>query len=94
MFHKGKCQVCGKETDVAKCGSVFGPDEKFLYCEECMETGAEPYNELVTYICNSECGPDELTDAFNEIIDASVKAANKTTKQFWKDVKRERAQEE
>lgn len=93
MFHKGKCQVCGKETEVAECESVFGTEIKFWYCEDCMIAGAEPYHDLVTYICGLDCDEDNLTDDFKEIVGASVEAAGKNASQFWKDVEREKAQE-
>ena len=90
MFHRGICQVCGKETDVAELGSLFGLDVKFRYCEDCMESGAEPYAEMVTYIAQAGCEPEDLIADFTKIVEASAKAAGKSVNRFWKDVRRER----
>ena len=38
IAHKGRCDVCGKQTDVAVCASSCGPIS-LAYCRSCLEAG-------------------------------------------------------
>lgn len=43
----GKCAVCGKETKVVVRASSCGPIS-LAYCKNCLSSGLEPYDLLVT----------------------------------------------
>ena len=36
IAHKGTCDVCGKQADVAVCASSCGPIS-LAYCRDCLE---------------------------------------------------------
>lgn len=74
----GKCDVCGKETEVyAACSSCGGIS--FSYCSECLKKGLEPYGALVgigLYF-------DEISDDYKQdILLPSLKFHGKTPKEF------------
>ena len=80
----GKCDVCGKETEVfaacSACGAI-----SFSYCQECMSAGIEPYDALVgmaLYV-------DEFNESFKEqILLPSLKFHGKTMEEFELDVQK------
>lgn len=41
-----KCDVCGKEAETVVCCSSCGAIS-FAYCQECLNSGREPYDALV-----------------------------------------------
>ena len=83
---KGKCAVCGKEGEVfvacSACGAI-----SFAYCEDCLNTGAEPYGALVEYISCAGDSPEDINDTYLKIIRDTLSRLNITEEQFWKDVK-------
>lgn len=84
----GKCQVCGKNSDnlivaASTCGAM-----SFAYCPECLESGAEPYGELVLYVSLAGSKPEDINDMYKEIIDCTLKRLNIQKEKFWADVKK------
>jgi hypothetical protein len=80
------CEVCGKETfDYKVVSSALGP-VSFRYCPDCLESGAEPYNMLVSTVAMIG-GVDAVAPWFKKVIETSCKAANKSEEEFLKDVK-------
>ncbi len=49
IAHEGRCDVCGKQTNVAVCASSCGPIS-LAYCRSCLEAGLEPYGIMLAYI--------------------------------------------
>lgn len=83
----GKCNVCGKETDkLYVCCSSCGA-ESFAYCEDCLRAGAEPYSALVSYISCAGNKPEDINEAYRNIIKATLKRLNVSEEKFWADVK-------
>lgn len=83
---KGKCAVCGKEGEVFVAASACGAIS-FAYCEDCLRAGAEPYDELVSYISCAGNSPEYINDTYLKIIRDTLSRLNITEEQFWKDVK-------
>ena len=78
----GKCEVCGKETEVVVACSACGAISS-AYCHRCLEHSYEPYGNLVGMGLTS----DEIRDDFKqEILLPSLKFLGKTLEQFDKDV--------
>lgn len=81
----GKCAVCNKETDTvvacSTCGGIC-----FEYCQDCIQSGFEPYSALVGMGLYS----NEMSKQYREnILIPSLKFHNKTIEQFDEDVKEE-----
>lgn len=79
----GKCDVCGKETETfvacSTCGAV-----SFVYCDECLNKGLEPYEALV----GMGIFFDDMSDEYREyILMPSLKVHGKTLEEFNADVK-------
>lgn len=81
----GKCQVCGKEADVAVACSTMGASS-FAYCEDCASHGYEPYGEMVGYIACAGSWPDDINPAYQEIVRANLQFHKKTEAEFAHDV--------
>ena len=62
IAHKGRCDVCGKQTDVAVCASSCGPIS-LAYCRSCLEAGLEPYGIMLAYISGAGHWPDDINPA-------------------------------
>lgn len=78
----GKCDVCGKETEVivvcSTCGAI-----SFAYCDECLNAGREPYDALVGMGLTSDC----LNKTYKQnILIPSLNFYGKTIAEFNEDV--------
>ena len=62
IAHEGRCDVCGKQTNVAVCASSCGPIS-LAYCRSCLEAGLEPYGIMLAYISGAGHWPDDITSA-------------------------------
>lgn len=82
----GKCDVCGKETEVAVCCSAFGACS-FAYCKDCLEQGLEPYNQMVEYIASAGEYPKDINSLYIDEIKHILKHLGKSEQQFADDVK-------
>ena len=67
IAHKGRCDVCGKQTDVAVCASSCGPIS-LAYCRSCLEAGLEPYGIMLAYISGAGHWPDDINPAYQELV--------------------------
>lgn len=81
-----KCNVCGREIQTyvacSMCGGI-----SLSYCKECLESGAEPWFNLATYIAFSGGKyPDDINESFREAVKATCKRLNKTEEDFIKTV--------
>lgn len=81
----GKCQVCGKETNIAVFASAMGGCS-FAYCEDCAVHGYEPYGEMVAYISCAGRWPDDINEMYQELVRHNLKFHNKTEAEFARDV--------
>lgn len=81
----GRCDVCGKKTDVAVLATQFGP-MSFAYCRDCIAAGAEPYAALVSYIACAGPWPDAINQKYQEIVREQLKFHNVTEERFAQDV--------
>lgn len=80
----GKCDVCGKETDVFVCCSSCG-GISFAYCQECLRAGREPYDALVGMGLISDC----INQTYKQqILLPSLQFYGKTLEEFDADVKK------
>lgn len=80
----GKCDVCGKEAETVVCCSSCGAIS-FAYCQECLNSGREPYDALVGMGLYS----DEVSKAYrSQILLPSLNFHGKTIEEFDADVKR------
>lgn len=78
----GKCDVCGKETEVivvcSTCGAI-----SFAYCYECLNAGREPYDALVGMGITS----DYMNKTYKQhILMPSLQFHGKTLEEFDTDV--------
>ena len=63
IAHEGRCDVCGKQTNVAVCASSCGPIS-LAYCRSCLEAGLEPYGIMLAYISGAGHWPDDINPAY------------------------------
>lgn len=82
---RGRCHVCGKETDVAVFASTISACS-FAYCEDCAAHGYEPYGEMVAYISCVGRWPDDVNEMYQGLIRRNLKFHNKTEEEFAHDV--------
>lgn len=79
--HKGKCDVCGKETDVEVCVSSCGL-VCFAYCRSCMEAELEPYWIMLSYISGVGHWPDDVNPAYQDLVRKNLAFHGKTEQDF------------
>ena len=79
------CDVCGKieECDVV-CG-CFGA-YSYAICQDCLESGKEPYRAMVYYIAMAGRFPTHINLEYQALVREQLKLHNKTEKEFIKDV--------
>lgn len=87
IAHKGTCDVCGKQTDVAVCSSSCGPIS-FAYCRSCLEGELEPYGIMLSYIACAGHWPDDVNPAYQELVRKNLAFYGKTEEEFAADVER------
>ena len=81
----GKCDVCGKETDIVVCASTMGA-VSFAYCENCLQKELEPYRVMVSYIACAGRFPDDINENYQKLCRHILKELNISEEQFIKDV--------
>lgn len=79
--YTGKCDVCGKETQVADCASTMGP-VTLAYCKDCLESGAEPYSFMTAYISCAGMWPDDIRPEVQERVRRLLTFHGKTEAEF------------
>lgn len=76
IAHKGTCDVCGKQADVAVCASSCGPIS-LAYCRDCLEAGLEPYGIMLAYISGAGYWPDDINPAYQELVRKTWRSTTK-----------------
>lgn len=80
----GKCGVCGKEAETVVCCSSCGAIS-FAYCQECLNSGREPYDALV----GMGLYYDDMNKTYKQqVLLPSLKFFNKTVEEFNADVEK------
>ena len=85
LKYAGKCDVCGKETDVVVCASSMGA-VSWSYCKNCLQDGLEPYNAIVSYIACAGRFPEEINEKYQQEVRRMLNKLGKTEKEFIADV--------
>jgi len=83
--HNGKCDVCGKETEVVVCSSSMGAIS-FAYCENCFDKRLEPYGAMVAYVSSAGHFPEDINENYQKLCRHILSELNITEDQFIKDV--------
>lgn len=80
----GKCDVCGKEVETVVCCSSCGAIS-FAYCQECLNSGREPYDALV----GMGLYYYDMNKTYKQqVLLPSLKFFNKTVEEFNADVEK------
>lgn len=80
----GKCDVCGKETETVVCCSSCGAIS-FAYCQECLNSGREPYDALV----GMGLYYDDINKTYKQqVLLPSLRFFDKTIEEFNADVEK------
>ena len=90
---RGRCAVCGAEGPVYVCSSLCGA-YSIAYCEDCLNAGAEPWDDLVSYISCAGAYPDDINETYREIVRDTCARLGKTEQEFAEAVKKELREEE
>lgn len=81
-----KCNACGAENvKGAVACSLFGAYSG-AWCEECLRTGRDSYDQMVSYIAEAGRWPDDVNGAFQTEVRRQLKLHNITEEEFKKDV--------
>ena len=80
-----KCDVCGHDGETFVACSACG-GTTFQYCHDCLAAGAEPWGELADYIAICGNYPEDINDAFCEIVRNTCERLGKTEEDFIKTV--------
>ena len=81
----GKCEVCGKETDVVARMSSIGP-MIFSCCKACLAADAEPYERMGSYIACAGEWPKDIGAAYQVQVRRLLGIHGKTEEEFSRDV--------
>jgi hypothetical protein len=81
----GKCDVCGKETEINVCASTMGPIS-LGYCKDCLVAGLEPYDIMVAYISCAGKFPEDINEQYQKHVRNILKGLNVSEEQFIEDV--------
>ncbi len=82
------CDVCGKtNVEGYVVASVFGPCSNAV-CLECLESGKEPYYEMVAYISEAGNWPTDINEMYQKEVRRQLELHGKTEEQFKEDVER------
>ena len=79
------CDVCGKEGEIIVCASSMGAIS-FGYCIDCFNKGLEPYWAMVAYISGAGKFPEDINQAYQNLVREILKGLNISEEQFIKDV--------
>ena len=83
--YKGKCDVCGEETEVVVCASTMGPIS-YAYCEDCLNKGLEPYRSMVAYVSSAGHFPKDINERYQKMCRNILNELHITEEQFIEDV--------
>ena len=79
------CDVCGKEEECQVVCSCFGAFS-IAICDECLQTGKENYNSMVSYIADAGKFPEDINPAYQSLVRHQLELHNKTEEEFINDV--------
>lgn len=77
----GKCSVCGRIGRVYVCSSLCGAMSN-AYCEDCLDSGAEPWGDLVAYIALAGRYPDDINEWYREVVRNTCRRLGHTEEEF------------
>lgn len=77
----GQCSVCGKTGEVFVCCSTCGA-MSLAYCKECLDAGAEPWNDLVAYVSLAGRYPDDINETYRKIVRDTCMRLSRTEEEF------------
>jgi len=83
--YNGKCDVCGKETEIYVCASTMGA-VSFGYCKDCLMKGLEPYWAMVAYISCAGKFPEDINEQYQNRVKYILKGLNVSEEKFIEDV--------
>lgn len=83
-----KCDVCGKESEVFVASSAYGAIS-FAYCEDCLQSGREPYWAVVSYISCAGHFPDDINEEYQKDVRRQLMLHGISEEQFIQDVEEE-----
>lgn len=86
--NRGRCDVCGRQGDVAVACSAYGP-VSFAYCADCLKNGLEPYGAVVSYIACAGRFPEDVNEVYRQDVRRMLPLWGKTEKELIHDVDRE-----
>lgn len=81
---EGKCEVCGKQTQVGVAASIFSGS--FAYCEKCLHNRLEPYHAMVDYVACAGHFPEDINVAYQIMCQHILKGLGVSEEWFIKDV--------
>lgn len=81
-----RCDVCGKNVDEVHvaCGP-FGP-VSLAYCNECLQSGKEPYSMMVAYVASGGHFPHDINETYQKEVRRQLQLHGVSEEQFIKDV--------
>lgn len=82
---RGKCDVCGADTDVACVASTMGP-VSYAYCKHCLDLHLEPYHAMVAYVSCAGHFPNDINSYHQTRCRQILENLNISEEQFIKDV--------
>lgn len=83
--YQGRCDVCGKETEVFVGASTMGV-VSWAYCLDCLNAGLEPYHSMVVYIACAGRFPDDINKEYQDHCRHILKGLGISEEQFVRDV--------
>lgn len=92
VWRLNTCDVCGKEAECTVCSSTFGATS-FAYCEDCFDTGKQPYDAIVNYISSAGHWPQDINETYQREVRRQLVLHKKPEEIFTFDVERAIAEE-
>lgn len=77
----GVCSVCGAQGDVAVACSTLGGITN-AYCQDCLDSGAEPWGDLVFTCSMNGPYPDAVNEEFRQTVLDTCARLGKTEADF------------
>lgn len=71
-FNVSKCACCGSVDNCIVCCSAFG-SYSFAACPRCIESGKEPYRNMVNYISCAGHWPDDINAVYQSEVRRQLK---------------------
>lgn len=89
LYDIKKCEACGaKNVKGAVACSLFGAYSG-AWCEDCLRSGRDSYDQMVSYIADVGMWPDEINEAFQIEVRRQLILHGKSEEEFATDVEKE-----